>query len=298
MQTLTPERKARVTEYNKIRVEASYFAVEKVPMGINEKGKKRFGIVNRENSALLSEVSERYTLVRNQEIFKPFIEQFGYEAIRKFHDYGNGKYYYMEIETGRQFNFGTEEKPDMVDELLCIANSYNKTKSFTFKLGAFRWVCSNGLHSGEALVNYKKIHVGEIPVQKLVFQALLKFQDNTFDNWKKLKDVSLDTSRRLEVIEGLKVFDEVDKKGEKIWNNIRLNSRIRRTATYKVTRNQNEIDNQENGWGLYNQINWAIDREIGGKSQIDKRITANKRMEEYLMSTVVEQHYGVGVFLN
>jgi len=62
----------------------------------------------------------------------------------------------MELKTGRRFNFGTEENPDMVDELLSITNSYNKTRSFQFRLGAFRWICSNGLHSGEALVNYKK----------------------------------------------------------------------------------------------------------------------------------------------
>jgi len=66
-----------------------------------------------------------------------------------------------------------------------------------------------------------------------------------------------------------------------------LNSRIQYTAKYKVNRNTNITDNQENAWGLYNQINYAIDRNIRGDSQIEKRITANKRMEEYLLKELV-----------
>ena len=288
------ERKNRWIERIKYAVDRSYFPVSKVPMGDNGK----FAIVNRETSQKLSEVSKRYTLIKNIDIFEPFIKQFGYEAVHKFYNYGNNKFYYMEIKTGRSFNFGTDEKPDMVDEILSITNSYNKTKSFQFRLGAFRWVCANGLHSGEALVNYKKIHVGEIPVQKLVFQALLKYQDNTFDNWKRLKEVELTTDRKIAIVENLKIFDETNKNGEAIDNNRILNARIRRTAIRKLNYNTNETDNQSNGWGLYNQINYAIDYEVSGKAKIEKRITANKRMEEYLIKNVVEQDLGVGIYLN
>lgn len=275
-QTLT----AREEKAKRI-VENSYFPVSKAK--IND---KRYNIVNLENGSILSEVSNRYTVVRNRDIFEPFVKQFGYGAIHKFYNYGKNRYYYMEIKTGRQFNFGTDEKPDVVDEILAISNSYNKTKSFTFRLGAFRWVCSNGLHSGEALVNYKKIHVGEIPVQKLVFEALLRYQDNTFDNWKRLKSVDMDENRRLEVIEGLKIFDETNKKGEIIESNARLNRYIKYTASWFVKKNRNEVDNQPNAWGLYNQINSAIERNIGGKSQIDRRVKANKEMEKYLLNII------------
>lgn len=292
-QTITPERQARLNDYNTDRLEASYFDVKKVAMG-----NKRYAIVNTVTGQKLSEVSKRYTLVKNRDVFEPFVKQFGVEAIRKFYGYGNAKYFYMEIETGRKFNFGTDEAPDMVNEVLCIANSYNKTKSFSFRLGAFRWVCANGLHSGEALVNYKKIHVGVIPITKLVFQALLKYQDNTFETWKNLKEVELPLARRIGIVEGMNIFDETDKNGKPLDNNRILNARIKRQAISNLNRNYNQVDNQENGWGLYNQINSAIDYHIGGKSQIDKRITANKRMEKYLVSNVIEQNYGVGVYLN
>ena len=119
-QTMTPETQARINQYNINRLEASYFPVKKVAMG-----NKKYAIVNQENGQKLSEVSKRYTLVKNRDVFEPFVKEFGVERIRKFYGYGNAKYYYMEIETGRQFNFGTEEKPDMVNEVLCIANSYN-----------------------------------------------------------------------------------------------------------------------------------------------------------------------------
>ena len=294
----TVEEKQRIGNYYQPKVEGSYFAVEKVPMGENGK----FAIVNKETGGKLSEVSKRYTLVRNADVFKPFIEQFGYENIKTFYGYGGGrygdtKYFHMEIKTGRSMNFGTEEAPDIIEETLVISNSYNKTKSFTFRLGAFRWVCSNGLYSGKALINYKKIHVGEIPVQKLVFQAILQYQDNSFDNWKSLKEIPLTLEKRLSIVKNMKIFNETDKEGEKIWSNVRLNNSIRYRAESKLRNNDNAVDNQENGWGLYNQINWAINNEINGNSQIDRRITANKRMEEYLME-VVNKRDSAGIYLN
>jgi hypothetical protein len=294
----TPEEKQRIASHYQRKIEASYFPVEKVSMG--ESGK--FAIVNKENMAKLSEVSKRYTLVRNIDVFKPFVEQFGYENIEKFYGYGghygSTKYYHMEIKTGRRFNFGTEEKPDWIDETLVISNSYNKTRSFTFRLGAFRWVCSNGLYSGRALVNYKKIHVGEIPVQKLVFQALLKYQDNSFDNWKRLKEVPLTLEKRLSIIDNMKVFNEKDKEGKEIESNMRLNRAIRYTAKRRITNNSNDVDNQANGWGLYNQINYAVDYEIRGNSQVERRITANKTVEDYLLSEVVNRKESFGIYLN
>jgi len=90
------------------QLEMSYFPVEKIKTGIN-----KYAIIRKDTGDKLSEVSKRYKLVRNIDIFKPFVDRFGVENIQKFYGWGKSKYFYMEINTGRKFNFGTEEKPDI-----------------------------------------------------------------------------------------------------------------------------------------------------------------------------------------
>jgi len=83
---ITEERQARIVSWNQKKVEASYFPVSKVPMG------DKFAIINQETMRKLSDVSSRYTLIKNIDIFKPFIEQFGYGAIHKFYGYVGDKF--------------------------------------------------------------------------------------------------------------------------------------------------------------------------------------------------------------
>jgi hypothetical protein len=295
MLTMTEERKNRLTEYYKRKTKESYFAVEKIKLS-----EDRYGIINRETNELISTVSKRYCLVKNWDVVEPFIKEFGHENIKKFYTYGKGKYLYMEIKTGRKFNFGTEDKPDWIEEILIIQNSYDKTKSFQFKLGAFRWVCSNGLFSGVAIINYKKIHVGNINIFKLIMDTLTKYKDNTFENWKRLKEVPLTREESIKLIDGLTLFKEKNDKGETNHTNVRLNQRIRRQARWKVAHNSNVVDNQPNAWGLFNQINYAIDCNIGGKSQITKRINTNYKMEDYLNDRLFNKKdsFSIGMLLN
>ena len=115
---------SKESQHKKNVVDRSYFPVSKLKCSAT-----RWNIVNRETNQKLSEVSKRYTLVKNIDIFEPFIKEFGYSAIHKFYNYGKSSYYYMEIKTGRSFNFGTEENPDTVDEILAIQNPSHRQMS-------------------------------------------------------------------------------------------------------------------------------------------------------------------------
>lgn len=253
------------------------FDVEKIDL--NE---KRSIIQNMSNGDILSHVSNRYTLIKNKDIFYPFVNQFGYENVKSLFGYGNRKYYVMKINTGRQFNFGTLENPDLLDEQIVIQNSYNKTKSFSFMFGAFRLVCSNGLYSGSMTFQYKKIHVGDIPIDKMIIHVLNTYKGNTFETWQKLKERSLTLDEALLLINDFNAFNVKDEYSQ----NNRLNQNIRYTASWLIKKDEN-VDNQRNAWGLYNQLNSAINRNIYGKSQETKRINANKTMEKYLVSKVL-----------
>ena len=146
-------------------------------------------------------------------------------------------------------------------------------------LGAFRWVCSNGLYDGNAFVNYKKIHVGEIDIMKLVFQALLRYEDNSFDTWKKLKEIPLTMEQEIKIINK---FETKKLSEEKIKDDDNINQEVNRLAVALVNKEVN-ADNQRNGWGLYNQINRSIGQNIRGNSKTSERITANRKLEKYLI---------------
>lgn len=271
-----------ITEQQKLRqqqiIERAFFPVEKVEIGMG-----RYAIINRETGDKLSEVSQRYTLVKNQDVFAPFVKEFGIENVKSFYGYGNRKYYYMSINTGRQFNFGTDENPDLIDERIIIQNSYNKTRSFSFMVGAFRFVCSNGLYSGQAILNYKKIHVGEIPVQKMVFETMLRYTDNSFETWKRFKNVPLTVEQELKIVEGFEMKDLSEEKQADSYN---VNIRVRQQARRLIEKNES-VDNQRNGWGLMNQINRAVANVLYGNSKTSERITANRKLEDYLVKTIL-----------
>lgn len=262
-----------------IQIERAYHNVEKIYAG----GDRHY-IINTDTGEKISEVSNRYTLIKNKDIFQPFIEKFGIENVSRFIQYGNGKYTHMEIETGRGFDFGERNgRVDTIKERLVIQNSYNKTKSFAFMFGAFRLICTNGLYTGTALINYKKIHVGEIPVAKLIADVLNRYQYNSFELWQNLKNIPLDLPTELELIEKFRPYDLKEEQEAKRWN---INNQIKYTARRLVS-GAETLDNQRNAWGLFNMLNRAIDRNVRGDSQIQKRITANKRAEEHLTSNLI-----------
>jgi len=249
-----------------------YKRVEKVDVGMG-----KYAIINMDTGNKLSNVSKRYTLVKNEEVFQPFVNRFGVQNVSRFIEYGRGKFAHMRINTGREFNFGTEEKPDIIKEQIIVENSYNKTRSFRFMFGAFRLVCTNGLYSGNCSMKYKKIHVGEIPVQEIINNVINNYEKNSFELWKSFKEIPLTLEAELKMLETFEAF-EIKEENKHSWD---LNSQIRRRAIRLVTA-EASVDNQRNGWGLFNQINRAIEYEVSGRSAVSKRMLGNRKAEEFL----------------
>ena len=245
----------------------------------------KYHLIDNQTGVYISQVSKRYELVQNEKVYKPFVENFGLENIKRFFQYGNGKYTYAEFNTGRKFNLGTEEAPDMIDERLVVQNSYDKTKAFAFMFGAFRFVCSNGLYSGQAIIAFRKKHVGDIPVDGMLKTVFDNYQSNNFDLWRKLKNASLSKNDQIALVNGFQAYEVKKEEANSFyydWNtNKQVNNRIQNLAVRLIERPES-VDNQRNAWGLYNQMNRAIANVVDGRSQINKVILGNKNAEEYL----------------
>lgn len=271
--SIMQERKQRA-------IDAACFPVEKVRLG-----GETFGIMNSRTGRIISEVSNRYTLVPNEKVFRPFVEKFGVDNLKVFWTYGGKKYYYAAFNTGRQFEFGIPGASDLIDERLIVQNSYNKTKAFSFMFGAFRHVCTNGLYSGQAVIAYKKIHVGEIPVDEMVKAVFDHYQSNNFDLWRKFLNTPLSRDQEVGLINSFEPFEVKKEDANSAYfdynSNKQINNRIKDRAVFLIDKPES-VDNQRNAWGLYNQINRAIAAEVYGSSQVSKLILGNKNAEGYL----------------
>jgi hypothetical protein len=171
---------------------------------------------------------------------------------------------------------------DIIKEKLIISNSYDKTRSFSFFFGAFRMVCTNGLFTAMAsAITFKKIHVGEIPVDTLVKSALENYAKNDFSFWKRLHEKPLTLKEEVKLVEGWTPFD-FEKPEDGSTSPMELaNNRIKRYATSLVSMEES-LNNQRNGWGLFNRCNQAIKQEFYTTKSITKRIQGDTRTEKYL----------------
>jgi len=245
-------------------------------------------VVDTTNDRVISEVSDRYTLVSNRSVIEPFVDTFGIDSLQSIRQYGAGRNYVYELLTGRELEI---TEGDVVKERIIVRNSYDKSKSFMIIFGAFRLLCLNGLWYGVMQSQYKKIHVGEIPVSQIVDNVLSSYNSNNFDLWRDFAKRPMSLEEEHELLQDFKAFeeDEVDKH-----TNYRntyfepkdsryLNRRIREIGSQLVSKSETK-DNARSAWGLYNCINRAVTLvyELQGDRAYQKRVTANVRAEGYL----------------
>ena len=238
----------------------------------------------------VSTVSDRYELVNNGDLIRPLAERFGYDSITQAFRRGKGEFHFK-INTGREFDLGDG---DIIKEQIVIGNSVNKSRSFSFLFGAFRMVCSNGMYSGRAVINFRKVHIGNIPVGDIVKGVLDNYQSNQFETWYRLRNAKLTVDQSVELVNGLEVYEArpEDKeiiKGDAVgyWmpkNNAVLNALIRNHAKYLIGKPES-LDNQRNAWGVYNQVNRAIAQVVPTRD-INKQVLGNTSAEEYLLSAL------------
>lgn len=278
---LTPEKLER-----RKAVVASHF----YPVDLREEAGQRF-VVNANTGEHISEVSDRYRLIPNSTLIQPFIEKFGVQNITHMRSFGKKQNIIVKIKTGRRFDISGQG--DIIDEQVIIQNSYNKSKSFSFMMGAFRMVCSNGMYIGHSAISYKKIHVGEIPVDEIVAGALANYEKESYSTWKRFQEIPVTLEQEIELIQGFNAYEvKKDDAGrmESIFGNNALNAQIRTSARNLVMREPKNstdpvaIDNPRNVWGLYNQLNRAIARNVRADGQVQELIAGNITAENYLMN--------------
>lgn len=246
----------------------------------------RRAVVDELTGQSIATVSNRYTLVNNADVIRPIVDRFGVDGLTKLYGYGNGKYTYGEIFTGREFNIEYNGQPDIVKERLIFQNSYDKTKRLVIMLGAFRKVCANGMFTGTAFVNIKTKHVGDIDARGVLDAVFTTYSENAFDLWRDFAKQPLSVAEELQLAESFNAYDENDDNGQPLEANRRLNRQIRQRARWYIGRVES-TDNRRDGYGLFNQLNRAIGTTVTAKSGINRLIAANMAAEAYVKGAIM-----------
>jgi hypothetical protein len=267
----------RISQY---QLDRAFFPVEK-RTAYDQQGNRITAVVDPVGEKVISKVSDRYTLVDNKTLVQPFVDKFGLPA--KLTEYANRKSYIFEFETGRDFDLGGG---DIIKERLIVANSYDKTKSFSFFFGAFRMVCTNGLYTAMgAVIAFKKKHIGEIPVGDLVNNALGSYTENKFTFWKRLKEIPLSKDQEIDLINKWTPF-EFEKEKESDFSLVEWKNKYIKDRAIRLVSGDETMNNQRNGWGLFNQMNYSIAREYSTPAMVTTRINGDKRSEKYLAESL------------
>jgi len=174
---------------------ASFPEVSEVPVSWGEINLQRAdqykAIVNPETGKVYSIVSKDYKLVRHEDAVQRIestidenLELGKYKCATEFYNDGarmrmTYSFYEKSVEI---------KKGDTVNPELHLFNSYDTTWPFIVLIGAFRFVCTNGLVVGEKYLHLRKRHIyhfDEMDLNKQVSTALKRFklQANQWEKW-------------------------------------------------------------------------------------------------------------------
>lgn len=262
------------------QLEKTFFQVEKI-----EDATSRFGyaVINKNNGKRISQVSKEYVLVPNRDAVMPFVERYGLKRLISFQRFGNSFSY--------KFNLGDEidmGEGDMLKRMGYVTNSYDKTVRFRWQDGFFRKVCLNGLFVFAQGASVSEVHYGNFNAHEAIREAL--FQSSLPINvevWKSLKKVAIDRERKNLIIDNFKPMIVNEKPGSiQRHPSETVNRSIQYYAKHNASRTSHDLDNQPNGWGLLNNINWGISRACGEKN-LSRIISLNQKAEDYLTSAIL-----------
>ncbi|RZB36382.1 MAG: hypothetical protein SRB2_02207 [Desulfobacteraceae bacterium Eth-SRB2] len=178
---------------------APFPQVSEVPVSWGEinlqRADKYKAIVNPEIGKVYSIVSKDYKLIRHEDAVQRIestidenLELGKYKTVTEFYNDGGRM-----CRTYRFYKKSVEiKKGDKVNPELHLFNSYDITWPFIVLIGAFRFVCANGLVVGEKYLHFRKRHVfdfEQMDIKKQVSTALNRFnlQTNQWKRWTELK---------------------------------------------------------------------------------------------------------------
>lgn len=236
-----------------------------------------YAVVRTDTNQVLGHVSRNYCLIPNEYAVMPFIKKFGIDKLERINTNGHSFFYHFKFDEVIEFSPG-----DPLQKTGFVANSYDKSQRLMWMYGFFRGICSNGLFSLESGQALSQIHYGYIDLESEIEQLSKNLKEPNLTDWYNLKERPLSYEESSKLVRNFKAFDLNDspthpKKKVKINAFQTLNTAIQDAAFKDLGSNYSK---NPNGWGLFNNFNWAIQFVCGTKN-VTRLISLNKKAEEY-----------------
>ncbi len=165
-------------------------------------------IVDLDTGKIFSIVSKDYKLICHEHAIEQVDTEISktselgkFNTSTKFYNDGarmRRTYCFYEIEV-------TIKPNDKVNPELILFNSYDTKWAFMVLLGAFRFVCSNGLVVGKKFLHLRKRHFydfKQIDLNEQVAGALIRFNDQT-EQWKRWSTRKLTEKKYMNIMRGM-----------------------------------------------------------------------------------------------
>lgn len=262
-------------DQRKTLVESTFFDVEKVKL---EGSRFGFQIRRKDNKKQIAEVSKKYTLVSNEQAVMPFIKKYGYGRLSDV-VFSEGAFIYK-FDLDEEIDFGGG---DILRRQGYVANSYNKSLRFQWQDGFYRKVCSNGLFAFSRGINIDEVHYGDTNIEKLIAETLHSTDTlPDLELWKKFKSIPVPNGSKAQIISGFEPF-EVKSEKTKLRHHPSetANKKIQYYSKINASKKGYDLENQENAWGLFNNLNWGISHAVDRKN-VSRLISLNKKAEDYV----------------
>jgi len=229
-----------------------------------------YGNVRKDTGVCLKAVTERYTIVQNQDLIEKAESIFdtkGMKFDRKFDITQDGSRMYANYTFK---NHGFKVQKDDFQMRVSIRNSFDGSMKVSLVVGLLRVVCSNGAWSMDGGIDLMRKHTASVDVEfasNAVDVAVRNFQSQ-YDTLDLFSRTKLNQQEGHELLNGLVkrsvLADRVADKDREIWEK----------PTY-------EADRQRNVYNLWNAITQHTTHEVDGvrrKVELATRLSTNATM--------------------
>lgn len=227
-------------------------------------------VIQREDTgAILHTCTDRYDLVKNEDLIEPFhkylVSKYGKNGVDVKVRTKNDTFFYVDFIL-KEIK-GEVQVGDIINPVIEIGNSYNGMMKRFVKLGYHRLVCSNGMRAFSAEVSNEKKHFKQSSVESstdwekylkvMLFKLenLLKDYDKHIERFRKLNERRL-THKELEELEVI-----IKKKTSYPKKLIE--------ETGEIIQRENRLGLQTTAWLAYNAYNQLLFQE---KIKLDEHI--------------------------
>jgi hypothetical protein len=265
------------TDKEKVDTEIiSFPEVSEVPVSWGEiniqRADKYKAIVNPEIDKVYSIVSKDYKLIRHEDAVQRIestidenLKLGKYKTSTEFYnDGGRMRMIYRFYEKSVEIKKGDTLNPE-----LHLFNSYDTTWPFIVIIGAFRFVCANGLVVGDKYLYLRKRHVyhfDQMDINEQVSTALKRFKLQAIQ-WKKWTDRQLTEKTYENVMKTMKF----GKKAMEV---------IEKRATHEAKDYTDKGFPIMNLWIFYNVLTWYITHRavsLNHRVEMERRLRASMR---------------------